>query len=320
MAQLSTTLKTNALIPLMTGALLITLVGCESSDSTAESDNCPLIENSDQLDTDADGLGDVCDNDDDGDGFQDVDDPAPLDNTRPGNFSTPEAILADPVVQQALSDAEAGGNAIRTDTELSPPSLGGYYNRAEAAGRFIATSDNTDIGRGLVGSESRLNQSADGAVAIASVAYGEARPVSFRISEGSVIRGKDNLFTIYSRGKGTCTESGSDYQTFGVSITTGELDPLTGNMINNQTLGVTVDTEGVLTTACANRIAGSVENVGEWSMYEYPLNQSVEPSALIYMCVDADAAYAPTENWTSNDGMACSCTTDYQISCQTPVN
>ena len=32
-------------------------------------DNCPLISNADQLDTDSDGSGDACDTDDDGDGI-----------------------------------------------------------------------------------------------------------------------------------------------------------------------------------------------------------------------------------------------------------
>lgn len=42
-------------------------------------DNCPLIENKDQLNTDGDTHGDVCDLDDDNDGVLDIDDRFPLD-------------------------------------------------------------------------------------------------------------------------------------------------------------------------------------------------------------------------------------------------
>ena len=45
-----------------------------------ESDNCPSISNSDQIDTDSDGLGNACDADDDGDGVVDTLDPFPLDS------------------------------------------------------------------------------------------------------------------------------------------------------------------------------------------------------------------------------------------------
>ena len=46
-------------------------------------DNCVSIHNANQKDTDADGLGDACDDDDDGDGYPDNQDPYPLDSSRP---------------------------------------------------------------------------------------------------------------------------------------------------------------------------------------------------------------------------------------------
>lgn len=47
-----------------------------------DDDNCPLISNSDQVDTDDDGQGDACDTDDDGDGVSDQNDAFPFDSGR----------------------------------------------------------------------------------------------------------------------------------------------------------------------------------------------------------------------------------------------
>jgi hypothetical protein len=51
-------------------------------------DNCPDLFSLDQLDSDNDGLGDLCDSDDDNDGYLDVDDDYPLDNTRHTSVSS----------------------------------------------------------------------------------------------------------------------------------------------------------------------------------------------------------------------------------------
>ena len=62
-------------------------VGTDSADRDGDgvanaSDNCPDDSNQDQVDTDNDGEGDVCDVDDDGDGVMDAVDCFPLDSTR----------------------------------------------------------------------------------------------------------------------------------------------------------------------------------------------------------------------------------------------
>lgn len=56
----------------------LALAGADGDGVPDDTDNCPSVANSDQLDTDSDGVGDVCDDDDDGDGVVDEEDAFPL--------------------------------------------------------------------------------------------------------------------------------------------------------------------------------------------------------------------------------------------------
>ena len=74
----------------------------EDSDGVGNlSDNCLLIANADQLDTDSDGKGDACDTDDDGDGVADISDNCPL------------VANAD----QTDTDSDGSGDACDTDAD-----------------------------------------------------------------------------------------------------------------------------------------------------------------------------------------------------------
>lgn len=86
---------------------------CGDGDSDGvpdEQDNCALVANADQRDTDGDGSGDVCDADDDGDGCGDDVDQAPLSaRTRVGSYWV-RGTCADGIVYESdASDSDGDG-------------------------------------------------------------------------------------------------------------------------------------------------------------------------------------------------------------------
>lgn len=279
-------------------------------------DNCPGIDNPDQTDTDHDGVGDACDPDDDNDGFLDGDDPAPLDASIPGDFSTPEAVLADPRVKTALKAASDAGYPVATHTEHDAPSVAGYYSSADATGTFVATGDGTSVGNAIAGGESRLAMTSSDTFDSAGVGFTGGSPVSYSVTRGQMLRGTEHEISVYSTGKAVCTISGAHYTVWVISVASATLDATSGDWKDNASVGVSVLTDGSLTTACKDSFAGNVEVEGGWYASQRPLSAKIQPSALEYMCVDGDEGYIPEETWTGSGNKACSCGTDYKVSCQ----
>ncbi len=265
--------------------------------------------------------GNVCDTDDDNDGFLDADDPEPLNAKVPGDFSTPEAIINHTLVKKAINQAKNTAHKIETHLEKSPPNLTWYYRVESRHGKFVLTSNDKEIGRPLVGSENRITVQEGHLIDQAKISFAETIPVSYKFSDGSIIRGKDNSFTIYTRGKNVCTEADSNYTMYMIGIHTATLDTQSGNIIGSKELAVNIGTKGELTQACIDRYAAENEKKGGWSIFTYEHMEKIEDvNTLQYMCVDEGKAYIPTERWQNVKSELCSCTkiedsSEYEVTC-----
>lgn len=82
-------------------------------------DNCPNQSNSDQIDTDEDNVGDVCDSDDDNDGVLDADDNSPLD---PTNDSDGDGVAnnADAFPRNSTETTDTDGDGVGDNADAFP--------------------------------------------------------------------------------------------------------------------------------------------------------------------------------------------------------
>lgn len=245
----------------------------------------------------------------DGDGFANDSDPDPLDAENPGDFSSVDAILADPLVSAALTDLGDLNIDLDVSTDTSPPqTLSGFYRKEEGQGSFTATSDGTDLGRSVIGIEHYDVLLPDGLFDSLVAGFTEGVLALTSEGRGNFVRGSGQHFSTFSRDTSLCTAGGSNYRTYSIRIVTGDQEELSGDVVNLQVLAITVAVEGTLTPQCQALLAGESELVGGWSLWTVDRDPQIGPSTLIHLCVDDnEGVHLPGTTFTDQNGNECSC-------------
>jgi hypothetical protein len=245
----------------------------------------------------------------DGDGFANDSDPDPLDAENPGDFSSVDAILADPLVSAALADLGDLSIDLDVSTDTSPPqALTGFYRKDDGQGSFTATSDGTDLGRPVVGIEHYDVLLPDGLFDSLVAGFTQGALALTSEGRGNFVRGSGQHFSTFSRDTSLCTTGGSNYRTYSIRIVTGDQEEVSGDVVNLQVLAITVAVEGTLTPQCQALLAGESELVGGWSLWTVDRDPKIGPSTLIHLCVDeSDGVHLPGTTFTDQNGNDCTC-------------
>jgi len=240
--------------------------------------------------------------DSDGDGFYDAIDIAPSDASVPGDFSTPEKILANEKVKYMLKKAKENDVNVHTYLEHNPPNFTGYYRSEE--GGHAGSIVNGHYVRPFIyyGTERRICTVKD---------YYEEYGSPFSLSRGAIspytrkhamIRGSNSHFTSYEPRINSCSRSNGKHLN-AIDISSAKLDN-DGGIVDIKTITVTVYKD----PGC---------NDDRSVVSKYPDNKKINDlSDLEYMCVDGDKAYIPTETWKNKAKESCKCTADIEIECE----
>ena len=235
--------------------------------------------------------------DSDGDGFHDGIDPAYKDASNPGDFSSPEKILANPKVKKALAEAKAHGVDIAPQLGKNPPNLTGYYHKDYGTGRVVASESGVKNGAFLYGAEKNV---------CTSGSWYQQKTVEFTESDSEIshytdynayLRGSGKQVTYYKLANYSCDGGGSSV---GVYIYSANLDA-DGNQVNAKSIQVMLSDS----SNCEAWKVRTIDTIGKVN----------DLDNLTHMCVDEGKTYLLNETWKNKGGESCRCNSDYESVC-----